>query len=125
MCVCVCVCVCVCLCSCVVWMDEHLVLGGESGDLHVWEAQTLREVSIHKAHSGLYALYCTCQLCMCTVCVCVCVCVYGLHRSSDMSTLVRGWVSAGVWQQGQVCGSVAGLSQTVHIMTHWGPCLGV
>ena len=41
------------LCRCVVWMDGHLVMGGESGDIHVWEAETLCEVSRHKAHSGL------------------------------------------------------------------------
>ena len=39
--------------SCVVWMDDHLLLGGDSGDLHVWEADTLREINRHKAHSGL------------------------------------------------------------------------
>ena len=39
--------------SCVVWMDGHLLLGGDSGDLHVWEADTLREINRHKAHSGL------------------------------------------------------------------------
>ena len=31
------------------------MLGGDSGDIHVWEAETLREVSRHKAHSGLCA----------------------------------------------------------------------
>ena len=45
-------CVCVCV-SCVVWLGEHLVLGGVSGDLHVWEADTLTEVTRHKAHSGM------------------------------------------------------------------------
>ena len=28
------------------------MLGGESGDIHVWEAETLHELSRHKAHSG-------------------------------------------------------------------------
>ena len=38
--------------SCVVWMEGHLMLGGESGDLHVWEADTFREIDRYKAHSG-------------------------------------------------------------------------
>jgi factor associated with neutral sphingomyelinase activation len=54
---------------CVVWMDGHLVLGGESGDVHVWEAETLRQVTRHKAHSGPV----TC-----------------LHLSEDGSVLVSG-----------------------------------
>ena len=32
------------------------MLGGESGDVHVWEADTLREIARHKAHSGIVIL---------------------------------------------------------------------
>ena len=38
--------------SSVVWMENYIVLGGKSGDLHIWEADTLTEVTRHKAHSG-------------------------------------------------------------------------
>lgn len=46
--------------SCVVWLDGYLVLGGESGDVHVWEADTLRDIARHKAHSGIVIIMYTC-----------------------------------------------------------------
>jgi factor associated with neutral sphingomyelinase activation len=63
---------------CVVWLDGHLVLGGESGDIHVWKADTLQEIARHKAHSGTV----TC-----------------LHLSTDGSVLVSGSKDkcVGVW----------------------------
>ena len=42
----------VCHASCVVWLEGHLVFGGESGDIHVWKTDTLKEITRHKAHSG-------------------------------------------------------------------------
>ena len=33
-------------------MGEYIIFGGESGDLHIWEASTLREISRNKGHSG-------------------------------------------------------------------------
>lgn len=38
--------------SCIAWMGEYILFGGESGDLHIWEASTLRELSRNKGHSG-------------------------------------------------------------------------
>ena len=40
------------LCSCVSWSGDYLVFGSESGELHVWEALTFKEVARIKGHSS-------------------------------------------------------------------------
>lgn len=37
---------------CAVWNGDHIIFGTESGELHVWEAKTFKEVMRIKGHSG-------------------------------------------------------------------------
>ena len=78
-----------------------MVFGGESGDLHIWEANTLKEVSRTKGHSGepmpAHGLYSVCVcVCMCvSVCACVHACTYlTVARASEdaLSPYVAGAV---------------------------------
>lgn len=51
--------------SCMVWNGDHLFFGSESGELHIWEATTFKEVMRIKGHAGMvlyiagYHLYIT------------------------------------------------------------------
>lgn len=51
--------------SCMVWNGDHLFFGSESGELHIWEAATFKEVMRIKGHAGMvlytagYHLYIT------------------------------------------------------------------
>jgi len=36
-----------------VWNGEHLFFGSESGELHIWEATTFKEMMRIKGHAGM------------------------------------------------------------------------
>ena len=36
-----------------VWNGDHLFFGSESGELHIWEATTFKEVMRIKGHAGM------------------------------------------------------------------------
>ena len=105
-----------------------MVLGGESGDIHIWEADTLREIARHKAHSGMEYTYTlrvhvrgalhyvhmyvlsfqvSTQSSLCMYCLLFSGTVTCLDMSSDGSRLVSGskdkcvgvWLVTGTHQQ--------------------------
>jgi hypothetical protein len=106
---------CACHASCVVWLDGHLVLGGESGDIHVWKADTLQEIARHKAHSGwciskpwkVYILNMF-DLCFSPSLSC---------RHCNMPSPVYRRLCASVRQQGQVCRCMASYIKHTHTQT--------
>lgn len=64
------------------------MLGGESGDIHMWEADTLREIARHKAHSGWHIDFsCMAFHILFTHSIGTVTC---LHLSKDGSVLVSG-----------------------------------
>ena len=98
---------CGCYASCVVWLEGHLVFGGESGDVHVWKADTLKEITRHKAHSGWWAsrkcIYSTSERRFDTVFFSLCT----PCRHCNLSSSVYRRLCASFRQQRQVCRCMA------------------